>query len=45
MTLEQLVGWAEFCGPHILVDPGVFVPRRRTNFLAEQALAQRIPAG
>jgi release factor glutamine methyltransferase len=35
--LEQVVGWAEFCGLRISVDPGVFVPRRRTEFLVEQA--------
>ncbi|HEX7106425.1 MAG TPA: putative protein N(5)-glutamine methyltransferase [Acidothermaceae bacterium] len=37
--LEQVVGWAEFCGSRIVVAPGVFVPRRRTEFLVEQALA------
>src|ERR1700732_3126871 len=31
--LEQVVGWAEFAGQRILVDPGVFVPRRRSEFL------------
>ncbi|MFE0464800.1 putative protein N(5)-glutamine methyltransferase [Kitasatospora sp. NPDC058965] len=35
--LEQVVGWAEFCGLRITVDPGVFVPRRRTEFLVERA--------
>lgn len=39
VPLEQIVGWAEFCGRHILVEPGVFVPRRRTEFLVRQALA------
>ncbi len=37
--IEHVVGWAEFCGVHIAVQPGVFVPRRRTEFLVEQALA------
>ncbi|HEV2244407.1 MAG TPA: putative protein N(5)-glutamine methyltransferase [Streptosporangiaceae bacterium] len=37
--LEHVVGWAEFCGLRIAVDPGVFVPRRRTEFLVEQAVA------
>jgi release factor glutamine methyltransferase len=37
--LEHLLGWAEFCGLRIAVDPGVFVPRRRTQFLARQAAA------
>ncbi len=31
--LEQVVGWAEFAGLRILVSPGVFVPRRRSEFL------------
>jgi release factor glutamine methyltransferase len=37
--LEQVLGWAEFCGLRIAVAPGVFVPRRRTEFLVEQAAA------
>lgn len=37
--LEHVLGWAEFRGLRIVVDPGVFVPRRRTEFLAEQAAA------
>lgn len=36
--LEQVVGWAEFAGLRIVVEPGVFVPRRRTEFLAAQAV-------
>jgi len=36
--LEQVVGWAEFCGRRIFVDPGVFVPRRRSEFLVSVAL-------
>ena len=35
--LEQLLGWAEFAGRRIVVEPGVFVPRRRTEFLAAEA--------
>lgn len=35
--LEQVVGWAEFAGLRILVEPGVFVPRRRTELLAAEA--------
>ena len=37
--LEQVVGWTEFFGLRIAVDPGVFVPRRRTEFLVAQAVA------
>lgn len=35
--LEQLLGWAEFAGRRILLEPGVFVPRRRTELLATEA--------
>lgn len=42
--LEYILGWAEFCGLRIAVDPGVFVPRRRTEFLVSQA-AQRCRPG
>jgi release factor glutamine methyltransferase len=37
--LEHVLGWAEFCGLRIAVDPGVFVPRRRTEFLVRRAAA------
>lgn len=36
--LEQVVGWAEFCGLRIVVMPGVFVPRRRTEALVRKAI-------
>ncbi len=39
LPLEQVIGWAEFCGLRILVEPGVFVPRRRSEFLVGQAVA------
>jgi release factor glutamine methyltransferase len=35
--LEHIVGWADFAGLRIVVGTGVFVPRRRTEFLVEQA--------
>ncbi len=38
LPLEHILGWAEFCGLRITVDPGVFVPRRRSEFLARQAI-------
>lgn len=41
--LEQVVGWAGFCGLRIAVAPGVFVPRRRTEFLVRQAAALARP--
>ena len=37
--LEQIVGWAEFCGLRVAVAPGVFVPRRRTEALVDLAVA------
>ncbi len=39
LPLEQVVGWAELCGLRILVDPGVFVPRRRSEFLVQTAIS------
>ncbi len=43
LPLEQVLGWAEFCGLRITVTPGVFVPRRRTEFLVQQAAALACP--
>jgi len=39
VPLEHVLGWAEFCGLRIAVTPGVFVPRRRSEFLVRQAVA------
>ncbi|WP_207453970.1 putative protein N(5)-glutamine methyltransferase [Desertivibrio insolitus] len=41
--LEHVVGWAEFCGLRLEVDPGVFVPRRRTEQLARAAALMTRP--
>lgn len=45
--LEQVVGWAEFCGLRVAVAPGVFVPRRRSELLVDLAVEhlreQRVP--
>ncbi|GGX92892.1 putative protein N(5)-glutamine methyltransferase [Streptomyces hiroshimensis] len=43
LPLEHVVGWAGFYGLRIAVDAGVFVPRRRTEFLVGQALALSSP--
>ena len=43
LPLEQIVGWAEFCGLRIVMEPGVFVPRRRTELLVRQAAALARP--
>jgi release factor glutamine methyltransferase len=42
--LEYLLGWVEFAGLRLAVEPGVFVPRRRTELLVEQVLASLAPA-
>ncbi|MFD5800352.1 putative protein N(5)-glutamine methyltransferase [Streptomyces sp. NPDC127020] len=39
LPLELVLGWAEFRGLRVAVAPGVFVPRRRTEFLVDEALA------
>ena len=41
--LEHLLGWVEFCGLRIAVEPGLFVPRRRTELLVREA-ARHAPA-
>jgi release factor glutamine methyltransferase len=38
LPLELIVGWAGFRGARTHVNPGVFVPRRRTEFLVELAV-------
>src|SRR5512138_441534 len=43
VPIEHIVGWAEFCGLRVAVDPGVFVPRRRTEVLAELAATSARP--
>ena len=42
--LEHVLGWAEFCGLRIQVDPGVFRPRARTEFLVGHAATLVMPA-
>ncbi|MGH3631815.1 MAG: putative protein N(5)-glutamine methyltransferase [Sciscionella sp.] len=36
--LEQVLGWAEFSGLRIALEPGVFVPRRRSEHLVAEAV-------
>jgi release factor glutamine methyltransferase len=43
IPLEHLLGWVEFCGLRILLDAGVFVPRQRTAFMVELAVASATP--
>jgi release factor glutamine methyltransferase len=41
--LEQVLGWAEFCGLRFAVEPGVFVPRQRTRLLVREAVRRATP--
>ena len=43
LPLEVIVGWAEFCGLRMAVEPGVFVPRRRTEVVVREAVARARP--
>lgn len=43
--LEVLVGWVAFLGRRLVVAPGVFVPRRRTEHLARLAASYARPDG
>jgi release factor glutamine methyltransferase len=43
LPLEVIVGWAEFCGRRIIVESGVFVPRRRTEVVVREAVALARP--
>jgi len=38
LPLEQILGWAEFHGLRIVLRPGIFVPRRRTEVVVDQAI-------
>ena len=38
LPIEHVLGWAEFCGLRVAVGAGVFVPRRRTEFLVGLAV-------
>ncbi|WP_432935467.1 putative protein N(5)-glutamine methyltransferase [Kribbella sp. CA-253562] len=43
LPLEQVLGWASFHGLRIAIDPDVFVPRRRTEHLVDEAIARCHP--
>ena len=38
LPLEQVLGWAELAGVRVALDPGVFVPRRRTELMVAAAV-------
>jgi release factor glutamine methyltransferase len=39
LPLEQVLGWAALAGVRVAVEPGVFVPRRRTELMVAAAVA------
>jgi release factor glutamine methyltransferase len=41
--LEQVVGYADFCGVRVRLRPGVFVPRVRSQFLVRTAVQNTRP--
>jgi release factor glutamine methyltransferase len=43
LPLEQVVGWAGLCGVRVRLEPGVFVPRHRTELLVREAAARLHP--
>jgi release factor glutamine methyltransferase len=43
LPLEQILGWAHFCGLRVAIEPGVFVPRQRTELLVREARALSSP--
>lgn len=45
VPLEHLLGWVSFGGRRMRVEPGVFVPRRRTELLARRAAELVAAAG
>ncbi|BCJ35371.1 methylase [Actinocatenispora thailandica] len=45
VPLEQVVGFVEFAGRRLAIEPGVFVPRRRTELLARLAAEAAPPGG
>ncbi len=44
VPLEYVVGWVEFAGVRLVVHPGVFIPRRRTEALVRQAVSVLEPS-
>jgi release factor glutamine methyltransferase len=37
--LEHVVGWVDFAGVRVAIEPGVFIPRQRTALMVERAAA------
>ncbi|MGH3429212.1 MAG: putative protein N(5)-glutamine methyltransferase, partial [Mycobacteriales bacterium] len=43
LPLEHILGWVEFCSLRVAVAAGVFVPRRRSEFLVREAVGLATP--
>jgi release factor glutamine methyltransferase len=43
LPLEHVLGWVEFYGLRLVVEAGVFVPRKRTEFLVYQGIGLAPP--
>jgi release factor glutamine methyltransferase len=43
--LEQVVGFADFCGVRVRLRPGIFVPRVRSELLVRRGVAAAVAAG
>jgi release factor glutamine methyltransferase len=43
--LEHVVGWVDFAGVRVALQPGVFIPRQRTSYVVDLAAAVVPPDG
>ena len=41
--LEYILGWVDFCGLKVSIDPGVFVPRQRSKMLVRESARRALP--
>lgn len=39
IPIQVILGWAEFHGSRVSIEPGVFIPRIRSEFLVDEALS------
>jgi release factor glutamine methyltransferase len=40
VPLEYVLGWVKFCGLHLAIAEGVFVPRRRSELMVHEAVSR-----
>jgi release factor glutamine methyltransferase len=43
--LEHVLGWVDFAGVRVALEPGVFIPRQRTSYVVDLAAAVVPPDG